>query len=487
MALPLVRDVPGAPQPADLLEGLANEPWVTWLDTALPGEEWGRHSFLATDPFLVLRGRCGRAEWIGPRGVQRARNGPFVELAGALRRHRLTDRGDLPPFCGGAAGMFGYELAAHLERIPEAGIRDVPTPDLEIGLYDLVVGWDHLEERCWLASTGAPYAGDAAVRHAARRMRAALAWLDGGPPPAENRISRRGIGQDLSATSTPRTYPAPGAPGLRSTFSRQGYRAAVRRAIEYIRAGDVYQVNLSQRFEIASREEHTRLYRRLREASPAPFGVYFSASGYSVLSTSPERFLRATAGGSVQTRPIKGTRPRDEDPEEDRRLAESLQSSVKDRAENLMIVDLLRNDLSRVCSPDSVRALDLFRVESFETVHHLVSTIEGRLSEERTPVDLLMATFPSGSVTGVPKIRAMEIISELEPVARGPYCGALGYLGFAGDMDTSVSIRIAVADGERVTFHSGGAVVVDSDPAAEYEETLDKARALVSAIPGIRR
>jgi para-aminobenzoate synthetase component 1 len=281
---------------------------------------------------------------------------------------------------------------------------------------------------------------------------------------------------------SPPTFDVPGSPGLRSTFDPEGYREAVRRVIEWIRAGDAYQVNLSQRFETEWTDDPLPLYLRLRRASPAPFGAYYSGRGFSVLSTSPERFLYGAVDGVVQTRPIKGTRPRSEDPDEDSRLAAELQASGKDRAENLMIVDLLRNDFSRVCRPDSVRATDLFRVESYRTVHHLTSTVEGRLRDGVGAADLLAAAYPCGSVTGAPKIRAMEIISELEPVARGPYCGAIGYLGFQGDLDLSVSIRIAVAAAGRIVFHSGGAVVVDSEPDAEYRETLDKARALLATI-----
>ena len=483
MNLPLVKEVPEFPDPADLFRGLSGDRWTLWFDTALPGGAWGRYSFLAVDPFQVLRGRCGRSEWIGPHGPGAAPGAPLAELAAALRRHGFPGREGLPPFCGGAAGMFGYELASDLETIPQAAFRDLRTPDLEVGLYDLVVGWDRDEGRCWIVSTGSSERGSPAADRAARRLAQAEEWLRGGPVPAEHGLPG-GSTLDLAGTASPPTYPVTGTRDLRSTFSAEGYREAVGRAIEWIRAGDVYQVNLSQRFEVRSDEEPGRLYLRLREASPAPFGAFFAGDDYSVLSTSPERFLHVAPSGAVQTRPIKGTRPRSEDPREDARLAADLQASVKDRAENLMIVDLLRNDLSRVCAADSVRAVDLFRVESYRTVHHLVSTVEGRLRKGRSPCDLLRAAYPCGSVTGAPKIRAMEIISELEPVARGPYCGALGWLGFGGDMDTSVSIRIAVASGGRVAFHAGGGVVADSDPEAEYEETLDKARALVSALPG---
>ncbi|MBT8461205.1 MAG: aminodeoxychorismate synthase component I [Gemmatimonadetes bacterium] len=486
MSIPLVREISGAPRPEELFARLSEEPWTVWLDTSLTGQSSGRYSFLAVDPFRVLRGRDGNAEWIEPGGIRPARRAPLRELQDAMGRYRLSNVAGLPPFCGGAAGMFGYELASDLESIPPAEYRDLATPDLEIGFYDLVVGWDREEDRCWISSTGSADGDELAGDLAARRLRQANEWLNGGPTPAEYRLPG-GSGLSSRPTAAPPTHPVPSHPGLRSTFSPEAYQEAVRQAIEWIRAGDVYQVNLSQRFEINSGESPAHLYLRLRDASPAPFGAFFAGDQFSVLSTSPERFLHVSLTGNVQTRPIKGTRPRAEDPTEDRALAESLQASVKDRAENLMIVDLLRNDLSRVCRPDSVRASELFRIESYRTVHHLVSTVEGRLKMGLDTSDLLGATFPSGSVTGAPKIRAMQLISEIEPVARGPYCGAVGYLGFGGDMDTSVSIRIAIATEGRVIFHAGGAVVADSDPAAEYAETLDKARALLSAIPaGLR-
>ena len=479
---PLVMEVSDAPDPEVLFANLVDEPWVLWLDTALAGQSGqGRHSFLAVDPFRVLRGRAGRSEWVDPGGLRAAPGDPLSELRQALKRYHLASRESLPPFCGGAGGVFGYELAGDLEAIPVAAHRDVRMPDLEVGLYDLVVGWDRVGNRCWIASTGFPDTDAAARGTARRRLEQARAWLSGGSPPSEHRLPA-GTALSLERTSPPRTYPVPDAPGVRSTFSPEGYRRVVRRAIDLIRAGDIFQVNVSQRFEARGVADAGRLYLRLRAASPAPFGSFYKGDPIAVLSTSPERFLHVTPTGHVQMRPIKGTARRSADREEDAMLATELAASAKDRAENLMIVDLLRNDLSRVCRADSVRAVELWRVESYSTVHHLVSTVEGDLREGRDRVDLLRAAFPSGSVTGAPKIRAMEIISELEPVARGPYCGALGYLGFGGDMDTSVSIRIAVTAGGRTVFHAGGAVVADSDPAAEYMETLDKARALISVV-----
>ncbi len=485
MTGPLVSDVPGAPPPEEIFGRSGDRPWLLWLDSgpSRPSAA-NRFSYLAVDPFRVLRGLDGRAEWVLPEGVHPAAADPLTELEICLDSCRFEET--LPPFCGGAAGFLGYELAGELEVLPRPAHRDLSLPDMELAFYDLVVGWDRVEDRCWIASTGRPADGARGHHVARRRLRRAEEWLAGGPPPAEHDLPL-GSGLPITRTASPAVFPVPLAPGVRSTFSPEAYGRAVQGAIEWIRAGDVYQVNLSQRFETTAVTDAGSLYRRLRHRSPAPFGAFFRAAGGSVLSSSPERFLRVEPDGRVETRPIKGTRPRDPDPATDEALAAQLGHSVKDRAENLMIVDLLRNDLSRVCGPGSVRATELFRIESYATVHHLVSTIEGRLSGGRGRVDLLRAAFPSGSVTGAPKIRAMEIISELEPVARGPYCGAIGFLGFGGDMDTSVSIRIAVAAGGRIAFHAGGAVVADSDPGAEYAETLDKARALLEVIGGGHR
>jgi para-aminobenzoate synthetase component 1 len=276
---------------------------------------------------------------------------------------------------------------------------------------------------------------------------------------------------------------------LESSFTRESYLKAVERVREYIFAGDIFQANLSQRFETPLTEPAWALYRRLRERNPAPFAAFLDFPGVAVLSASPERFLRVDAGGSVETRPIKGTRPRGVGPEHDAALGQALAESPKDRAENLMIVDLMRNDLSRVCAPGSVRVAELFALEQYATVHHLVSTVVGQLAPGADALDLLRAAFPGGSITGAPKLRAMEIIAELEPSRRGVYCGSIGYWSVTGELDTSIAIRTAVARNGRVYFNAGGGVVADSDPADEYQETLDKARGLIDAlaVPEINR
>ena len=266
----------------------------------------------------------------------------------------------------------------------------------------------------------------------------------------------------------------------------RGYCAAVARVRDYIVAGDIFQANLSQRFEAPLREPPWALYRRLRARNPAPFAAYLDFPEATVLSVSPERFLRVGASGAVETRPIKGTRPRGLGPEHDAALGRALSESAKDRAENLMIVDLLRNDLSRVCSPGTVRVPELFALERHPTVHHLVSTVVGTLAPGAGVVDLVRAAFPGGSITGAPKVRAMEIIAELEPSQRGVYCGSVGYWSLTGELDTSIAIRTAVARGDRVYFSAGGGIVADSDPEQEYRETLDKARALIDALDAAR-
>jgi para-aminobenzoate synthetase component 1 len=270
--------------------------------------------------------------------------------------------------------------------------------------------------------------------------------------------------------------------GLRSSFTHAEYLNAVNRVRDYIFAGDIFQANLSQRFEAPIAEPPWELYCRLRAKNPAPFAAFLDLPGYAVVSASPERFMRVDAGGHVETRPIKGTRPRGIGPEHDAALGRALTESPKDRAENLMIVDLIRNDLSRVCAPGSVRVRELFALERFATVHHLVSTVVGDLVPGADARDLLRASFPGGSITGAPKLRAMEIIAELEPSARGVYCGAIGYWSATGELDTSIAIRTAVAKDGQVYLNAGGGIVADSDAEQEYRETLDKARGLIDAL-----
>ena len=450
---------------------------------------------MTADPVILLRATAGATEVRGPcpgpgpgqdDAEWRPRPGTTLEVArellGSLAREPVPG---LPPFQGGLAGYLGYEVAAQLERVSPAGPRDLELPDAFLALYDWVIAWDHEAGRAWIVSTGAPLDGadDTGGAETAERARRRSAMV-------EERLRRDRIPTPRPGTSfggraehgavhrVPVGEVDSEAAGLHSTFAPDEYRAAVARIRQDILAGEIFQANLSQRFDSPLASSPFAVYRRLRGQNPAPFGAYLELDRAAVLSVSPERFLRFDpATRAVETRPIKGTRPRAREGARDESLARDLVASAKDRSENVMIVDLMRNDLSRECVHGSIRVPSLCALESHPTVHHLVSTVTGRLRPRADAVSLLEAAFPGGSITGAPKIRAMEIIAELEPVARGVYCGSIGYLGLSGAMDTSIAIRTAVAHGGRLYFSAGGGIVAESDPAEEYRETLHKARA----------
>ncbi len=429
-----------------------DRPGTVLLDSALSHDGLGQWSFLAIDPVHLLRSKAGRT-WLDDRVIE---SDPFTTIPGLLDRYRIRDHPELPPFATGIAGYFGYDLRRHVERVPEHDTDDLRMPDLMLGVYDLALAVDHRDKRAWLMANA----------RSANSPGARIEWA----------MARLSAARDYRATGTWEI-------NARPDLSRTRVEAMVRRAIEYIEAGDIYQANITQRFSalLPPGFDRLALYSALRLRNPATFAAYLDFGMSAVLSSSPERFLRLRAG-LVETRPIKGTRPRGRDACEDSQLARQLLASEKDRAENLMIVDLLRNDLSRVCRVGSVRVPVLCGLESYATVHHLVSVVTGELRSECDAVDLLRAAFPGGSVTGAPKIRAMEIIAELEPTWRGPYCGAIGYLSATGAMDTSIVIRAYCIERDRLTLQVGGGIVADSDPGAEYEESLLKARALIEVL-----
>lgn len=445
------------------------------LDSSSANSHSGRYSYLAADPFLVVRSRGRRVELVGPAGRTVVEADPFDLLRSLASRYSLPRQAGLPPLLGGAVGYFGYDLGRLLESLPATNPADGALPELDVGFYDWVLAADHSSGEGWLIATGLPAGTQTAARARLAEIEARL------EAPVESPKSSEGSERmgEASGEIPPR---------FRSNVRRGDYLEAVRRAKEYIAAGDVYQVNLSHRLE--AKVEHLSgrrdgrawpLYERLRIVSPVPHGAYLDLGEAVVLSASPERFLKLD-GERVETRPIKGTRPRGRTPDEDEAMRTGLHSSEKDRAENLMIVDLLRNDLGKVCRVGSVRVPELFGLEGYSSVWHLVSTVAGELRPELGAVDLLKACFPGGSVTGCPKIRAMEIIEELEPLRRGVYCGAIGYLSFTGAMDTSIAIRTLVLSGDRMHVQVGGAVVADSDPESEYAETLAKGRAVLDAL-----
>jgi para-aminobenzoate synthetase component 1 len=436
-AIALPRDL------AAYFPAVARHPFPFLLESAGSG----RYSFLGSNPYAALLARGDRISlWRG--GREKAfRGNPFDVLSELLSEKRLeNDRG--LPFPGGAVGAFGYDLGAHLEKLPHRAEDDLDFPDLVLGFYDRVVAIDHQERRASIVELS-DRARDRAI----------------------------GSGAYLEAFGGSARYPV----GRGANFTRDRYLGAIARAKEYIAAGDIYQVNLSQRFHARVEAPPFEIYGKLREASPAPYAAFLEWGRRAILSASPEQFLELR-DRTVVTRPIKGTRRRSPDDDQDERLRQELYQSPKDDAELAMIVDLERNDLGRIAEPGSVRVTAPKVLESHPTVHHLSATIEGKLRRGLGAVDLLRAAFPGGSVTGAPKIRAMEIIDELEPTRRAFYTGAIGHIGFDGSMNLSVAIRTILSDGPDFFFQAGGGIVADSDPVSEYDETLAKAAAMARAV-----
>jgi len=433
----------------------AGQAWSMLLDSAQQDGGQGRYSYICVNPYRTLMVR-GDQLFVDDLAVQ---NEPFAQLENMLGRNRLPILPGLPPFQGGAAGYIGYEMGRFLEPVPVPGADDMHLPDMALGLYDQIIAFDGLERRAWIATQDVG-ARDQRVR--LERLHATLIAARAAPLPAI--AGRFDIGK------------------WKANFSQFEYAHAVVKVIDFILDGDIFQANIAQRFTLNLGPQFDRygFYRRLREVNPAPFSAFLEMGAFAIASSSPERFLKIE-NGKVEARPIKGTRPRGTNSGQDAALARALTESEKDRAENVMIVDLLRNDLSRVCQDGSVDVPALCSLESFASVHHLVSTVTGVLRPGLGPVDVLRAAFPGGSITGAPKIRAMQIIAQLEPHIRGPYCGCLGYIGFDGGMDMNIAIRTIAMNAHQAVFHAGGGIVADSAPMDEYAESLDKARALFTA------
>lgn len=457
MTIPLLTELPYRPDSAALFEAVADRPWAVFLDSGLHYPGQARYDIIAAEPHVRLITRGGLTEVHGETS-ELSRADPF-ELLRAQLAIDPSCRGELPgvelPFSGGAIGYFGYDLARRLERLPVRARDSERIPDMAIGIYDWAVVVDHSEQKAWLVGQGRDPDTD--------RKWDGLVRLFTAEPSERQRPPFR--------VTSPVT----------SNFTPKGYGHAFDRILNYIRAGDCYQVNLAQRFTAHASGDPWLAYQRLRLINPAPYSAYMNTPYAQILSASPERFLRV-ANGQVETRPIKGTRPRAGHAKLDAERIAELVASEKDRAENLMIVDLLRNDLSKNCAIGSVKVPRLFDVESFATVHHLVSTVTGKLAAGRDAIDLLRGAFPGGSITGAPKTRAMQIIEELEPHRRGVYCGAIGYIGYDGDMDTNIAIRTLVHSRGIVRFWAGGGIVADSQREAEYQETFDKAAALLNLL-----
>jgi para-aminobenzoate synthetase component 1 len=460
------------PHPLFLDSAATDEPAASADGVELP--RLGRHSFVAADPIHSIA-----AAQVGDLAAD------ADALADALARVRRllaelkspTIPG-LPPFQGGIAGLFAYECGLAKLGLPTPATRDPHVPLVALHVYDVVFAYDHDLGRGWFISQGVPAQGPVARQaRAVERLDALLATASA-PASAAPPRPRAAASPDAGG------HPLPGHPGVVSTHSRDTYQAMVRAGVEFVRAGDIFQVNLAQRFVIEATVDPVAVYTAARAANPAPFAGYFDAGGCAIASMSPERFLQVSHG-VVRMHPIKGTRRVLCSPEADLFAAADLEASAKDRAENVMIVDLVRNDLARVCTPESVGVEALCRLERYRYVQHLVSIVAGRLRPGLGPLDAFEAAIPGGSVTGAPKHRACEIVTTLEGLARGAYCGSLGYLGFDGAADFNLLIRTLVVGPASISFAAGGGITAASDPAAEHAESLHKAEGMLRVLEAL--
>lgn len=465
---PLIELLPSGLQPVEAFQRLSNFSNVLFLDG---DAEQGEFSFISGDPFTHMEYQNGH---LTTKGLWHPENpDPLNALRNAHSRFELKLIPQLPPFQGGLAGLFGYGMSQLLERLPPEPKAAFPTPDFSLGLYDWTIGYDLRTKQGYIFSTGFPETEEnKRISRAKDRLMQVMQIL-------------KSPAQPIHGTPIPRHPPELKKPFWKdqvyTDLTMADYSQRVQSCVDYIHQGDCFQINFTQRFWQPAFCSDLDLYLHLRKECPAPYSGFFRTNHGCLLSVSPERFLYSN-GNRVTTRPIKGTRKRSTDPQEDNALCMALLSSSKDRAENVMIVDLLRNDLGRCCKYGTIRVDDLCRLESFSNVHHLVSTVSGDLRPDRNNLDLLLACFPGGSVTGAPKIRAMQIISELEQSPRGIYCGTLGYLGFNGQMDTNILIRSIYSGNGWLQFGSGGGIVADSLPEGEYQEMLTKVSGILGAL-----
>ncbi len=447
----LIHPLPYFRDSANLFNAIADRPWAIFLDSGFPFSQQGRFDILASDPqtTLVTRGAVTTLWQLGIETV--STENPFTLLKQQLLN--LSQK-SLPhlPFNGGAMGYFAYDLARRIEHLPNIALDAEQIPEMAVGIYHWAVIIDHQLRQSWLVGQQI------------------------------NDTDWQALIEQFSKPSTPLASSEFKVTGdIRSNMDPIRYQQAFTKIKHYLKEGDCYQVNLAQRFDAPCEGNPWQAYQVLREFNAAPFSCYINNPYAQILCSSPERFLKVTEV-KVETKPIKGTRPRKADPIEDHAQISALQLSPKDQAENVMIVDLLRNDLGKSCKPGSVQVPRLFAIESYATVHHLVSTVTGELAQDQHAIDLLRSCFPGGSITGAPKIRAMEIIEELEPHRRGVYCGAIGYLGFNGNMDTNIVIRTLVHSEQSIRCWAGGGIVNDSIFEEEYQESFDKAEALLKVL-----
>ncbi len=449
---------------ANLFSQFADQDWSIFLDSAYPSAHAGRYDILVTEPIATVVTEKNITTVTTDSSQRQYTNlSPFDILRITLNKYAPKKshlKQQALPFQGGALGYFSYDLARTLEKIPNFAEDSEHLPEMAIGIYTWAIIVDHQQKKTYLT-------GEVIKKNPQwswQKLIKTCHFLATSSPDFKDNQD------DFIVTSK-----------VESNFSYDQYRNAFHQIKQYIIAGDCYQINLTQRFSASAKGNPWRAYQQLRTLNPAPFAAYINTPFGQILSSSPERFLK-TEQNNVETKPIKGTRPRLNDPEADQKQIAVLRSSLKDRAENLMIVDLLRNDIGRVCTTGSISVPTLFGIESYATVHHLVSTIKGKLAKNKDNLDLLSACFPGGSITGAPKIRAMEIIETLEPHRRGIYCGTIGYLGFNGNMDSNIAIRTLVYNQNTIRYWVGGGIVHDSNIDEEYQEALDKGKALLALL-----
>jgi para-aminobenzoate synthetase component I len=470
---PIIQEIQTAHTPESLGARLRGQRGLVVLRSALLGGPQGRYSYVAARPFLTFTSFGWRCEL--DRLGQTQFGNPFRVLEGLMGRFELLEEMDLPFPLGGCFGYWGYDLKNFVEpSVSRRACNDLELPDCHVGFYDSLVAFDHWLGKTWIISTGLQPDG---TMNSARARQQLEFWRR----QLSAEAASRPAGREAALLERPLLQSAGGAVAVASNVSRAEFIAKVNRAKDYIRAGDIYQVNLSHRLTVQAALEGWALFERLCEASPAPYAAFLDCGDFQLCSSSPELFLRFS-GSHIQTRPIKGTRPRSRDAARDAQLTYELQTSPKEMAELIMITDLLRNDLGRVCEFGSIHVPELVRLERYAQVQHLVSTVAGRLRAGQTHLSAFAACFPGGSVTGAPKVRAMEIIDELEPLTRGPYTGALGYLGFNRESQLSIAIRTAICHKGRIHFQVGAGIVADSIAEAEHEETLAKAAGFLAAL-----
>jgi para-aminobenzoate synthetase component 1 len=460
---PILQRIQTAHTPESLVAALRGERGVVLLRSGSFDSSQARYSFVTARPFLTFRSFGSRCELDAPH--QACFGNPWQVLDALMSRYELLDEIDLPFPLGGCFGFWGYDLKNFVEaKLPRTAINDLELPDCQTGFYDSLVAFDHRIDQVWIISTGLQADG---ARDPARAWSQLEFWKD-----------------HLQATpglAKPGDSPAPLLRPVTSNLSRAEFVAKVERARQYIRAGDIYQANLSHRLTASVDVSAWDFFQRLCDVSPAPFAAWLDCDDFQICSSSPELFLRLS-GPDIQTRPIKGTRPRGGDATRDAQLTYELQTSAKEMAELVMITDLLRNDLGKVCEYGAVQVPELVRLERYAHVQHLVATVAGRLRGDQTHFSAFASCFPGGSVTGAPKIRAMEIIDELEPLSRGPYTGSIGYLGFNRESQLNIAIRTAVCQPGAIHFQVGAGIVADSVAEAEYDETLAKAGGFFAAL-----